>query len=103
MLKKRFRAGRGLNTHTHSLSLTHSKFRHPNIMMLMGANVKPPDVFVVTEYCQVVTLFSLLHESKVTPPPCALHDTTLSSFPPKLRIVTSSRGLLLIISPPLSV
>eukprot|EP00300_Choanocystis_sp_HF-7_P030142 c38907_g1_i1.p1 GENE.c38907_g1_i1~~c38907_g1_i1.p1 ORF type:complete len:558 (-),score=99.18 c38907_g1_i1:90-1763(-) len=39
------------------------KMRHPNIMMFMGANMTPPEVFVVTEFCPMGNLFQLLHES----------------------------------------
>ena len=36
--------------------------RHPNILLFMGAGMKNPDYFIVTELCENGNLFELLHQ-----------------------------------------
>ncbi len=43
-----------------------SRYRHPNIVMLVGAVTVPPTLCIVMEYCREGTLFDLLHKKKTT-------------------------------------
>lgn len=40
-----------------------SELRHPNIVLLMGACLQPPNLFIVMEWSEGGSLFSLLHQS----------------------------------------
>ena len=42
-----------------------SKYRHPNIVLLMGAVTTPPNLVIVMEYCKEGTLYDLLHRKKI--------------------------------------
>jgi serine/threonine protein kinase len=45
------------------VSLAASELRHPNIVLLMGACLQPPNLFIVMEWSEGGSLFSLLHQS----------------------------------------
>lgn len=43
-----------------------SKYRHPKIVLLIGAVTLPPTLCIVMEYVKDGTLYDLLHKKKVT-------------------------------------
>lgn len=43
-----------------------AKFRHPNIVLLVGICSIPPNLAIVTEYIQRGSLYDLLHKKKVS-------------------------------------
>ncbi len=48
---------------TFSFILCLSELRHPNIVLLIGACLQPPNLFIVMEWSEGGSLFSLLHQS----------------------------------------
>jgi serine/threonine-protein kinase CTR1 len=42
-----------------------SKYRHPNIVLLIGAVTIPPTLCIVMEYIKNGTLYQVLHQKKV--------------------------------------
>lgn len=42
-----------------------SKYRHPNIVLLVGAVTSPPNLCIVMEYFKEGTLYDLLHRKKI--------------------------------------
>ena len=42
-----------------------SRYRHPNIVLLMGAITVPPSLCIVMEYFREGTLYDLLHKKKI--------------------------------------
>lgn len=42
-----------------------AKYRHPNIVLLIGAITTPPQLCLAMEYIKEGTLFDLLHKKKV--------------------------------------
>lgn len=42
--------------------------RHPNIVLFMGACTKPPKLSIVLEYCEMGSLWTLLHFTKTELP-----------------------------------
>lgn len=43
-----------------------SKYRHPRIVLLLGAVTVPPTLCIVMEYVKDGTLYDLLHKKKVS-------------------------------------
>lgn len=43
-----------------------SRYRHPNIVLLIGAITVPPTLCIVMDYCREGTLYDLLHKKKTT-------------------------------------
>jgi serine/threonine protein kinase len=41
-----------------------AKFRHPNIVLLVGICSLPPNLAIVTEYIERGSLYDLLHKKK---------------------------------------
>ncbi len=41
-----------------------AKFRHPNIVLLVGICSLPPNIAIVTEYIERGSLYDLLHKKK---------------------------------------
>lgn len=44
-----------------------SRYRHPNIVLLIGATTVPPTLCIVMEYCKDGTLYDMLHRKKIAP------------------------------------
>lgn len=42
-----------------------SRYRHPNIVLLIGATTVPPTLCIVMEYYKEGTLYDLLHRKKI--------------------------------------
>ena len=45
-----------------------SKYRHPNIILMLGAVTYPPNLCIVMEYMKEGTLYDLLHRKKTQLP-----------------------------------
>lgn len=43
-----------------------SSFRHPNVVQFLGATIKPPYFFIVTEYCENGSFDQVLKKEKLT-------------------------------------
>lgn len=43
-----------------------AKFRHPNIILLIGICNVPPNLTILTEYIETGSLYDLIHKRKVT-------------------------------------
>ena len=43
-----------------------SKYRHPKIVLLIGAVTVPPTLCIIMEYVKDGTLYDLLHKKKVS-------------------------------------
>jgi serine/threonine protein kinase len=41
-----------------------AKYRHPNIVLMLGAITTPPQLLLVMEYVKEGTLFDLIHRKK---------------------------------------
>jgi tRNA A-37 threonylcarbamoyl transferase component Bud32 len=42
-----------------------SQLRHPNVVLYIGACIKPPDTCIVTEWCSRGSLYDALHDPKI--------------------------------------
>jgi serine/threonine protein kinase len=42
-----------------------SQLRHPNVVLYIGACTKPPDVCIITEWCNRGSLFDVLHDHSI--------------------------------------
>jgi len=42
-----------------------AKFRHPNIILLVGITSTPPNLSIITEYVKNGSLYDLIHKKKV--------------------------------------
>jgi hypothetical protein len=42
-----------------------AKYRHPNIVLLIGISSIPPNLAIVTEYVKFGSLYDLIHRKKI--------------------------------------
>lgn len=53
-----------LNEFNNEVSML-AKYRHPNIVLMLGAITTPPQLLLVMEYVKEGTLFDLIHRKKI--------------------------------------